>query len=234
MTCRHSQDYIVASGKGTNEMQQIGESAVSDHRPLETTSSAEGAKARTEAYGLLAGLLRNPPSAELLQLLADRADGPGQAQRPTDLQAAWTRLSEAARSADPAAVDDEFHKLFIGLGRGELLPYGSYYLTGFLMDKPLAALRDELSRLGIQRADGVSEPEDHAAAICETMVLLADPEHGIPLPGQQAFFSEYVGAWLPRFFSDVQGAKNADFYRSVGRLGEAFMEFERVWLSLPE
>jgi TorA maturation chaperone TorD len=102
------------------------------------------------------------------------------------------------------------------------------------MDKPLAALRDELARLGIQRADGVVEPEDHAAAICETMALLADPEHGIPLPGQKAFFSEYVGNWMPRFFSDIQGAKSAAFYRPIGRLGEAFMEFERVWLSLPE
>lgn len=207
---------------------------MSDHRPLESTNSAEGSQARVEAYGLLAALLRDPPSGDLLQGLAEAGDSVVQSHRPTDLQAAWKSLAEAAKNADPEAIDKEFHNLFIGLGRGELLPYGSYYLTGFLMDKPLAALRDELVRLGIQRAEGVSEPEDHAAAICETMVLLADPEHGIPLSGQQAFFGEYVGAWMPRFFSDVQGAKNADFYRSVGRLGEAFMEFERVWLSLPE
>ncbi|MFW5815642.1 MAG: TorD/DmsD family molecular chaperone [Wenzhouxiangella sp.] len=215
-------------------MQQMSESAASDRRASTTATSAEGARARTEAYGLLAALLRNPPDGELLQRLIEAGDSIAQSHRPTDLQAAWKSLAEAAKSADPEAIDNEFHNLFIGLGRGELLPYGSYYLTGFLMDKPLAALRDELARLGIQRAEGVSEPEDHAAAICETMVLLADPEHGIALTGQQAFFSEYVGAWMPRFFSDVQGAKNADFYRSVGRLGEAFMEFERVWLSLPE
>ncbi len=215
-------------------MQQLREGAASDRRGSIKSTDAEGAQARTEAYGLLAGLLRDPPGADLLQSLVDRGDAVAQSHRPTDLQSAWKGLAEAARNADAEAVDGEFHKLFIGLGRGELLPYGSYYLTGFLMDKPLAALRDELARLGIQRADGVTEPEDHAAAICETMVLLADPEHGIPLSGQQAFFSEYVGAWMPRFFSDVQGAKNADFYRSVGRLGEAFMEFERVWLSLPE
>lgn len=215
-------------------MQQMSESAASDRRASTAATSAEGAQARIEAYGLLAALLRDPPSDDLLQRLVESGGAVAQSHRPTDLQAAWKSLSEAARNADPEAIDKEFHNLFIGLGRGELLPYGSYYLTGFLMDKPLAALRDELARLGIQRAEGVSEPEDHAAAICETMVLLADPEHGIALSGQQAFFSEYVGAWMPRFFSDVQGAKNADFYRSVGRLGEAFMEFERVWLSLPE
>jgi len=215
-------------------MQQMSESAASDRSASTTSTSAEGAQARIEAYGLLAALLRNLPTGDLLERLADAGDAGAQSYRPTDLQSAWNGLAEAAKSADPEAVDIEFHDLFIGVGRGELLPYGSYYLTGFLMDRPLAALRDELARLGVQRAEGVSEPEDHAAAICETMVLLADPEHGIPLSGQQAFFSEYVGSWMPRFFSDVQGAENANFYRSVGRLGEAFMEFERVWLSLPE
>ena len=195
---------------------------------------AEGAQPRLEAYALLAGLLRNPPSSEVLKILKASGGQADQSRRPTDLQAAWGGLSEAAAKADPDTVDLEFNRLFVGLGRGELLPYGSYYLSGFLMDKPLADLRDELARLGIQRADGVAEPEDHAAALCETMALLADPEHGIPLPGQKEFFGAYVGAWMPKFFHDMQGAKNADFYVSVGRLGEAFMEFERVWLSLPE
>jgi len=198
------------------------------------TSQAEGAKARLEAYALLAGLLRNPPTSTVLESLQVSGEGAEASRRSTDLQAAWNALSEAAATADVDAVDSEFNRLFIGLGRGELLPYGSYYLSGFLMDKPLADLRTELARLGIQRADGVSEPEDHAAALCETMVLLVDPQHGIPLPGQKEFFGTYVGAWMPRFFEDLQGAKNADFYVSVGRLGEAFMEFERVWLSLPE
>ncbi|MFP4334707.1 MAG: molecular chaperone [Wenzhouxiangella sp.] len=215
-------------------MQQLTESAVDKHRSSTTLSQAEGARARVETYALLAALLRDAPDGQVLQMLAGVNDTETQAQRPTDLKSAWSALAATAADADPDVVEREHHNLFIGLGRGELLPYGSYYLTGFLMDKPLAALRDELARLGIQRAEGVSEPEDHAAALCETMALLADPDHGIALPGQREFFSEYVGNWMPRFFSDVQGAKSADFYRPVGRLGEAFMEFERVWLSLPE
>lgn len=197
-------------------------------------SQADGAQARIDTYALLAGLLRNPPTSAMLESLQVFGEGAEQPPRSTDLQAAWNALSQAASTANADTVDAEFNRLFIGLGRGELLPYGSYYLSGFLMDKPLADLRSELARLGIERADGVSEPEDHAAALCETMVLLVDPQHGIPLPGQKEFFGTYVGAWMPRFFEDLQGAKNADFYVSVGRLGEAFMEFERVWLSLPE
>ncbi len=215
-------------------MQELTKSAVSDHRSGLRDSKAEGAQARVETYALLAALLRDAPDARTLATLSDSEADSKSSQRTTDLEAAWQELTSAAGDADPDVIEREFHNLFIGVGQGELLPYGSYYLTGFLMDKPLAALRDELGRLGIQRAEGVSEPEDHAAAICETMALLVDPEHGIPLAGQQKFFSEYVGNWMPKFFSDIQGAKNATFYRPVGRLGEAFMEFERVWLSLPE
>ena len=210
------------------------ESAMTSHRTSAAAPQPEGSQARGETYAILAALLRNAPDNQVLAALAEskqRAEG---AAKATNLEASWQALADAATKAEPDALDREFHNLFIGLGQGELLPYGSYYLTGFLMDKPLATLRDELRRLGIQRADGVSEPEDHAAAICETMALLVDPEHGIPLSGQQKFFSEYVGNWMPKFFSDIQGAQNADFYRPVGRLGEAFMEFERVWLSLPE
>jgi TorA maturation chaperone TorD len=215
-------------------MQQMSESAMTSHRSDAAAPQPEGSQARVETYTLLAALLRNAPDNQVLAALAESRRDEAEPKKSTDLEAAWQELADAAGNADPEALNREFHNLFIGLGQGELLPYGSYYLTGFLMDKPLATLRDELRRLGIQRADGVSEPEDHAAAICETMALLVDPEHGIPLSGQQKFFSEYVGNWMPKFFSDIQGAKNADFYRPVGRLGEAFMEFERVWLSLPE
>jgi TorA maturation chaperone TorD len=215
-------------------MQELAKGAMSDRRADADNDKSEGAQARVETYALLAALLRDAPNSQALSVISESTADGESSQRPTDLQAAWQELARVAAHTDPQAVEREFHHLFIGVGQGELLPYGSYYLTGFLMDKPLAALRDELKRLGIQRSDGVAEPEDHAAAICETMALLADPEHGIPLAGQQKFFSEYVGNWMPKFFSDIQGAKNAAFYTPVGRLGEAFMEFERVWLSLPE
>lgn len=183
---------------------------------------------------MLAALLREPPSSDLLDTLGAIEPPAVESLRPTPLEQAWQALATAARDARAEALEPEFHSLFIGIGRGELLPYGSWYISGALMDKPLAALRDELARLGLQRAEGVAEPEDHAAAICETMALLADPEHGLPLAEQKSFFSTHAGAWLPRFFQELQHAQSATFYASVGRFGEAFIEFEKVWLDLPE
>lgn len=189
---------------------------------------------RVEAYALLASLLREAPSEHMLKSLGAIEAPAASSLRPTKLEQAWQNLAAAARSARPKPLETEFHNLFIGLGRGELLPYGSYYISGAMMDKPLAALRDELARLGLKRAEGVAEPEDHAAAICETMALLADPENGLPLAEQNQFFSTHAGVWLPRFFQDLRQAENAAFYASVGQFGEAFIEFEKVWLDLPE
>lgn len=150
------------------------------------------------------------------------ADGP--------LGAAWADLGDAARVIEPEPLDDEFHDLFIGVGRGELVPYASWYRTGFLMDRPLVALRRDLALLGFERNASVSEPEDHAAALAETMGLLADPVEGQDDSTQRLFFSEHIDSWMPDFFADLQSARKADFYRVVGRVGAAFVEFERGWL----
>ena len=129
---------------------------------------------RANTYGLLGALLASPPRRELFDLLANieipSADGLG---------TAWRVLRHAAERADVEAVDDEYHDLFVGMGRGELIPYGSWYLTGFVMDKPLAALRSDLAELRLRAAaTSVKEPEDHAAALLETMALIAAaPEH---------------------------------------------------------
>ena len=194
----------------------------------------QGNRVRIETYALLASLLRQSPSADLLATLAQVETPDATSPRQSRLEKAWAELAKAAEIADPDKLESEFHKLFIGVGQGELLPYGSWYISGAMMDRPLAALRDDLARIGLQRAEGVSEPEDHAAAICETMVLLADPDQGLPLSEQYHFFSAHVGVWLGRFFQDLQEAKSATFYASVGQLGEAFIEFEKVWLELPE
>lgn len=230
-----------ARGKATFEMQEL-EQSVEESRTArrEAATALSGATdlnpehVRVETYALLAALLRQAPDSDLLAAIARTCLSDVPSVRPTALELGWQALGQAARSADPGLLETEFHTLFVGLGRGELLPYGSWYISGFLMDKPLALLRDELARLGLARAEGVLESEDHAAAICETMALLADPDDGIRLADQKKFFSTYAGGWLPRFFKDLQGAKNADFYVSVGQLGEAFIEFDKVWLDLPE
>ena len=177
---------------------------------------------RARIYGLLARLLAAPPDMPLLASLA------GLAADNSELGRAFAMLAEAATAAPPARVAEEYHDLFIGLTRGELLPYGSYYLTGFLNEKPLAELRDALAGLGIARATEVKEPEDHVAALCEVMAGLIDGAYGTPqpLPVQRGFFETHMAPWIGRFFADLEGAEAAVFYAAVGRLGRRFVEIE--------
>ena len=186
--------------------------------------------ARAQVYALLGALLGGPPRDELLQVLrqleaAEQGDGDG------EMTAAWATLRQAAERADPGGLGDEYQDLFIGVGRGELMPYGSWYQTGFLMEKPLAELRVDLRRLGFEVKDGVREPEDHAAALCETMRLLAgSPEFS--LDAQREFFDKHIDPWMARFFGDLTTARAASFYRAVGLLGQRFLEVERAYLSM--
>ena len=189
---------------------------------------------RANTYRFLAALLAAPPSDELLHLLEHgqdhEMDGPEHKDAP--LAEAWQMLRLAAREADAAQLDDEYHALFIGLGRGELVPYASWYLTGFLMDRPLAYLRQDLQYLGIERQQDVSEPEDHVAALCEAMVEIIDAGEDIPSHWQRKFYSDHMAPWMGMFYRDLQQAKCACFYTAVGRLGEAFMNLEDQYLDV--
>jgi len=181
---------------------------------------------RAHTYGLLGALLSAPPGADLLELLsavdaAARAEG--------DFAAAWRELAIAASRAQ--GVDAEYQDLFIGVGRGQVVPYGSWYMTGFLMDKPLALLRADLARLGFERQADVKEPEDHAAALCETMAMLINDGHD--LDGQRHFYQTHMGPWMKTFFRDLREAPSASFYRAVGQFGEQFVEFESAYLTMP-
>jgi TorA maturation chaperone TorD len=177
---------------------------------------------RGRIYGPLARLLATPPDMPLLASLA------GLTSDNTELGRAFAALAEAAGAAAPGTVVEEYHDLFIGLTRGELLPYGCYYLTGFLNEKPLAELRGALAGLGVARADDVKEPEDHVAALCEVMAGLIDGAYGAPqsLAVQHAFFETHMAPWIGRFFADLEGAEAAVFYGAVGRLGRVFVEIE--------
>jgi TorA maturation chaperone TorD len=177
---------------------------------------------RARIYGLLARLLAAPPDAPLLAALAALSGD------DSELGRAFTALADAARSATRDRVAEEYHDLFIGLTRGELLPYGSYYLTGFLNEKPLAVLRGALARLGIARATEVKEPEDHVAALCEVMAGLIGGTYGAPQPLalQREFFETQIAPWTARFFTDLAGAKAAVFYTAVGELGRLFVAIE--------
>lgn len=185
---------------------------------------------RAHTYSLLGALLAAPPNAELIALLCQVETRP---QTEGGVALGWQMLRLGAERADLDQLDDEFHDLFIGIGTGEIVPYGSWYLTGFLMDRPLAQLRKDLDRLGIEREADVHEPEDHAAALCEAMALVINSGTEISFATQQAFFGEHIAPWMGKFFRDLQEAKSARFYRAVGRLGEQFMEFETKYLAMP-
>lgn len=182
---------------------------------------------RAGAYSLLAALLRDVPTPETLEHAATLSEAGNDAD---ELATSMTMLGLAAKHYDPAAVDDEYHTLFIGLGRGEIVPYGSWYLTGFLMEKPLGELRTDLQALGFERDPTVKEPEDHVAALCEVMALLI--QDGSPVSAQAQFFLKYMSKWLDRFFDDLTHADSASFYQAVARFGAAFIAFERQYYGL--
>ena len=144
-----------------------------------------------------------------------------------------SRLAEAAANADAAGVEREYFDLFIGIGRGELLPYGSYYLSGFLQERPLARLRDDLAAIGVERSEGVVEPEDHAGILCEIMAGLASGTLPAPAGSDRMIFDKYMAPWIGRFFADLERAKAANFYRQLGSLGRIFMDIEAEAFDLP-
>lgn len=183
---------------------------------------------RSNTYALLARLLSAPPDADLLHRLETSAAP--LAVNPAPLPLAWHDLARAAGKTTVQAATDEFRVLFIGMTRGELLPYASYYQTGFLMEKPLVVLRADLRVLGLQRQERTSEPEDHIAALCEVMSLLISEQQ----PRQAEFFQRHIAPWQKRFFADLRQSAAAGFYRSVALLGDAFMTIESQYLSLPE
>ena len=145
---------------------------------------------------------------------------------------AWLGLKEIAQQEQPDQLEDEYFNLFIGLGKGEISPYASWYLTGFLMEKPLADLRSELLRLGFDRQANVSEPEDHVAAICEVMgVIITESE--LSFNEEKIFFNKFVAPWMSRFFDDLANAQSSYFYKPVGFLGKQFIDIEQRYFSMP-
>jgi TorA maturation chaperone TorD len=197
-------------------------------QPAATTGDVDEVDAaRAREYALLSVLLARAPTADLLRRLA-KVEGDA-----SPLGVAHAALAQAARDASEKRVAREFFALFIGLGRGECLPYGSYYLTGFLHERPLARLRQDLLRLGIERAPAQAEPEDHAAILCEIMAGLAGRELPAPPGADRDLFEAHLAPWMARFFADIEQAQAAAFYRSVGMLGRVFMQIETEAFTRP-
>jgi len=188
----------------------------------DTQVSAED-RQRADLYNYLGLLLARPADQILLeQTAALQGDA-------TPLGEAITGLARVANVSNPKSVEAEFNALFIGLGRGELLPYASYYLTGFLNEKPLAALRGDMAALRITRAPNVFEPEDNIASLMEMMAGMIVGRFSAPASdaAQRAFFNKHIAPWAGHFFTDLQGAKNSVLYAAVGAVGSTFIDIER-------
>ncbi|WP_342118179.1 TorD/DmsD family molecular chaperone [Pseudoduganella sp. OTU4001] len=172
--------------------------------------------ARSELYGLLSMLFYGPPSQVVLDLITDAAiEGEGV------LADAWRVLQRASGKTDQDRAKDEYETLFIGVGKPDVMLYGSYYLSGFLMEKPLAALRSDLARLGLERSEHLSESEDHFAALCDAMRLL----HG-SIATQKEFFTTHIQPWARQLFEAIDAHPKAAYYRAVGNLARNFVEVE--------
>ena len=178
---------------------------------------------RADFYNFLGLLLSAPPQQMLLDQIA------GLSGDESELGQAIRSMARVAKVTKPAAAEREFNALFIGLGRGELLPYASFYLTGFLNEKPLAQLRNDMASRGITRAANVFEPEDNIASLMEMMGGMIVGRFGAPaaLEDQKTFWSRHISPWAGHFFSDLEAAENSVLYASVGTAGRVFMEIER-------
>jgi TorA maturation chaperone TorD len=182
--------------------------------------------ARAREYSLLATLLSHSPDAQTIKHLACLSGD------TTKLGAAHATLGAAAARLNPEQIEREYFDLFVGLGRGELFPYASYYLTGYLYGRPLARLRETLRQIGLERTEGKSEPEDHAAVLFEVMAGLADGQITAPGGTDRNIFENHLKPWIGQFFSDLEQADSAIFYSCVGTLGRIFMEIETEGFSL--
>ena len=183
---------------------------------------AEEDQLRADLYGYLAALLASPPDKELLGRSASLKGD------ESELGSAINTLATLSGKVSAVSVEREFNDLFIGLGRGELLPYASYYMTGFLNEKPLAILRDDMRKNGITRAPNVYEPEDNIASLLEMMAGLITGRFGSPasLSRQREFFNRHLAPWARHFFADLEGAKGSVFYAPVGAIGSHLMAIE--------
>jgi len=185
---------------------------------------------RADMYDLLAALLARPPAAPVLAAVS-RLEG-----NETDLGQAVDMLARLAGGATAADAKREFNALFVGLGRGEVLPFASYYTTGFLNEAPLARLRTDMAQLGILREDGVSEPEDNLASLCDMMAGLIRGRFGAPVPlaRQREFFDTHLAPWAGLCFQDIEQAQSAVIYAAVGAMGREFITIEAETLRMVE
>ena len=183
---------------------------------------------RADMYSFLANLLRGEPDEKLVkQLTFLKSDD-------SPIGKSIKTLSKLALSLDLSTIRDEYVRIFVGVGRGEILPFASYYLTGFLKDKPLAKLRQDMEKIGIRLEDNVKEPEDHIASIFDMMagLIVGKFNKKFSIAEQRDFFNNHLAPWVDLLMRDIESSKIAVFYSPIGTIGKEFMEIERSSFSM--
>ena len=178
---------------------------------------------RADMYSFLANMIRTEPSEELLASVKKLTGDNSSIGNSIKL------ISKLASTMHISEIQDEYVNLFLGVGRGELLPFASYYLTGFLNDKPLSKLRDDMNKIGVVRVKDVKEPEDHISSLFDIMSGLITGKFGkvYSIQEQTVFFEKHLNSWVHLLMSDIESAKTAVFYAPIGSLGKEFINIER-------
>jgi TorA maturation chaperone TorD len=193
---------------------------------IPVSSTLDEETARAEVYGLLAALYYAPPAAELLsQLRVAVTEAPAAG---AFLEESWRQVVTAARERSDAQIAEEYDELFGGVGKPEVMLFGSHYLSGFLNEKPLAQLRSDLAELGLARDEAMPETEDHVAYVCEVMrYLIAGDDVAIAnLTRQRDFFAAHVQPWVPQLCEALAAHPKARFYAALAAFTNAFIGVE--------
>lgn len=190
------------------------------------SSTLDEETARAEIYGVLSALFYAAPTPALLEslrLAVTEAPAAGAL-----LEASWTELVATARAMSVQEVGEEYDALFGGVGKPEIYLFGSHYLSGFLNEKPLAALRTELAELGLTRGDAMAETEDHYAYLCEVMrYLIAGDDVAVAnLTRQREFFTRHLLPWAQQMCETVSAHPKARFYKSLAAFTQTFTSVE--------
>jgi len=183
---------------------------------------------RADMYGFLASIFRKEPSDQLIDMVAS-LDGDN-----SPIGSACMTLAHLAKTLDNDLIRNEYVSVFIGVGRGEILPFASYYQTGFLNDKPLANLRGDMAEIGVVRADGVKEPEDHIASLFDMMAGLIRGDFGrhYMIAEQARFYRQHIEPWAGLLMRDIEAAKSAVFFAPAGTVGRLFLDIESQAFSM--
>lgn len=196
------------------------------NEPIPVSSALDEETARAEVYGLLAALFYAPPSAELLaQLRVAVTEAPAAGGF---LEEPWRQFVGTVRELSDVQVAAEYDALFGGVGKPELYLFGSWYLSGFLNEKPLAVLRGDLAGLGLSRDESMNETEDHFACVCEVMryLIAGDDVEIANLTQQQKFFSAHVQPWATQMCDAITAHPKARFYAALAAFTAAFVSVE--------